>query len=1013
MSHLATQHVYSIEAGLPFSRMLAQGLIEESGDDVTALARMMVFLPTRRAARALQDAFLSLAEGRALLLPRIHVIGSFDEDDLSLLMAGHGDLLLDVPPAIDPLERQALLAQLIQKVPGRTDTLGQAMELAGALAHLMDQVYTEGLDLSDLVNLVPEDFAKHWQITLDFLKILSEYWPAILREKGVIDAALRRDILIRRLTEFWTKHPASDRIIAAGSTGSIPATAEFLKCVAGLPNGQVVLPGFDLGEDFSRWDEVPFSHPQGGFKKLLSRMNVRPDQVKKWPSVFHGYDENKLQARHVLAREIMAHDHGTMAWREKNIQHVSADDFQFGLSDVSIYETETQQDEAEIISLWLRSILEDKDKKAILITPDRNLSRRVLNVCARWGVNLDDSAGQPLSKSSLAIYMTLVANFMKDIYDPVRLMAVLKNSLCMTVHTPADKAEIICQLEKQLLRNDRNLSWSTFVRDYDENCLTLQGVSPVVISFFREFIPFIKWVHGVSDAVQSSGFSHFLKVHLFVSQALHLGRFAIDSFDGFDVLGHVYNVEDGRDIHNALNQFSKLGGLFSDITLADYCDLFDIALSSGVLRQRYGIHPRVQILGQMEARVIDADLVVMAGLNEGVWPADDSVDPWMSRPMQEQFGLPTSDQSLSLSAHDFVQGFCQSHVVMTRSTRIGGSPSVPCRWLQKLHVLAEIAGADVSRAYDKTVLSWKNYLDVRHNPVTFLQPAPAPDISVRPTKLSVTKIETWLKDPYSIYASQILKLIKLPPLCEEKIAAMRGSIVHDILDQFNRKYAEKIPDNALQVLMQIAEESFYKFCEDTHLWIFWQPQFEKALDVYVTQELAWRERYKPGFFEVTGHTVIQSKADDFTLTARADRIDISREDPHCAALIDYKTSGSFTKAKLEAGDLPQLPLEGIILRDGGFDSVPALDADYAGYWVISSGQSSGKRIELNDDLTALCDKVETQLQRLITAYNVDGAPYTSLPNPQNRLRYNDYEHLARIAEWSNQDDMDMTFDGGE
>ena len=1012
MTMIASDHIYSIAAGLPFSKVLAQGLMDEAQDDLTVLARMSIFLPTRRAARALQDAFFSLMDGRALLLPRIHVIGSFQEDDLSLMMAGHGDMLLDIPPAIDPLERQALLAQLIQKVPGRTDTIGQAMELAGALAHLMDQVYTEGLDLANLVDLVPEDFAQHWQITLDFLKILSEHWPQILQDKGVIDAALRRDILIRRLTDFWTDNPVQDRIIAAGSTGSIPATAEFLACVAGLPNGQVVLPGFDLNADFSKWDTLPFSHPQGGFKKLLARMNALPSDVKNWPSVTHEYDQKKLRARHTLAREIMVQDHGTIAWRERNIQNLLVDDFQLGLDGVSLYETETQQDEAEVIALWLRSVLEEKDKKAILITPDRHLSRRVLNVCARWGVNLDDSAGQPLSKSPLSIYMTLVANLIQNIYDPVCLMAVLKNSLCMTGHTPADKAEIICQLEKFFLRNDRKPSWRALVEKSDVEDMTQQPGSQVAQSFFEEFIPFVRWVHRVSLSSQSLGFMGFLKVHCFVAYRLHLGDFSYDSFDLFEVEGHIYGVDDGRDVEKLIKQFSKLGGLFLDIAFSDYCDLFDIAINSGVLRARYGVHPRIQILGQMEARVIDADLVIMAGLNDGVWPADDSVDPWMSRPMQQQFGLPTSDQSLSLSAHDFVQGFCQSHVVMTRSTRIGGSPSVPCRWLQKLHVLADIAQVDLSQTYDQRVLSWKNYLDHRDNPSDFLQPAPCPDVSVRPSKLSVTKIETWLKDPYSIYALYILNVMKLPPLCDEKLAAIRGSIIHDVLDQFNRKYTQNIPSDALSILMTLSERSFEKLCEDHHLWPFWRSQFEKAFSVYLVQEEKWRRTYKPGFFEVKGLTKIQTGGCEFTLTARADRIDISLDDPDRAALIDYKTSSSFVKKKLAAGELPQLPLEGIILRDGGFDDMPALSPDYVGYWVVNSSQDAGTCIEVKGDLDPLCDTVETQLQRLVQAYNCDGAAYTSLPNPKNRLRYNDYEHLARISEWSNNDDADVNFDGG-
>lgn len=995
--------VYTIPAGEDFARALARGLLAEVGTDYPALARMMIFLPTRRAARILQDAFFDCAAGRALLLPRIHVIGSYDEDDLALLMAGHGDIADDIPPAIDPLYRQALLAQLIRKVPGRSDTLGQAMELAGALAHLMDQVYTEGLDLKNLADLVPEDFATHWQITLDFLKILSEYWPAILSEKGLIDPAARRDSLIRRLTDHWLKHPPSDRVIVAGSTGSIPATADFLSCVAGLPNGHIVLPGFDLGFDFSSWDEMPFSHPQGGFKKLLSRMGVDPACVKKWPYDDGACDQKIITARQNLAREMMAPDHGTIAWQEKILSGGAALNFEAALSGLHIYDVDTQHEESLLIALWLRKLLIESEKKAILITPDRNLARRVMSVCQRWGIDLDDSAGQPLAKTGMGLFMRQVVDFMVNPEDPVILLSLLKNPTCMRHHTHEQKEKIICEFEKYYLRSDDILSWPYCLSHFDDLLGGSFNGSEDLRGFLKEFIPFIQRHIVGSFAVQSHNLQVFLKGHVFMAVKLIEGCFDESDVDAFDWKGHVFEGDEGHIFQKLIDSFSKLSDQFSDISISDYKDLFNIALNGETVRSRFGVHPRIQILGQMEARITHADVIILGGLNEGVWPEDDSVDPWMSRTMQKQFGLPTGDQSLSLSAHDFVQAFCKEHVVITRSARIGGSTSVPSRWLQKLGVVCDISNVALGSMRDAHFLSWLRKLDERHQPHVLERPNPSPPLDVRPRRLSVTQIEKLLQDPYSIYAAKILSLPKLRPLFDDREAAIKGMILHRALEIFVSRYRETLPDDADMILLGLAEESFALYADNPVLLAYWRPQFQEAFASFLRQETTWRHRYRPGYFEATGAMTLQIGGEDFTLTGRADRIDLALSDDGKAAVIDYKSGGDFTQKALKTGDTPQLPLEALILRSGGFDTIPPLSAGYLGYWYVNASAKGGTATAVDGDFDEIIDQMHDKLVALIEAYNQQGRPYLSMPNPLNMPRYNDYDHLSRAAEWSRND----------
>ncbi len=260
------KHVFTISAGRPFARALAKQILAEAGDQPEKLARYKILLPTRRACRTLREAFLQITKGKPLLLPSMQPIGDIDEEELSLSCFGNdgAKTLLDLPPGMAPLKRQLLLARTIEKKPDFHQGPDQAIALAGALGHLMDQITIEELDISDLHTLVPEDFADHWQITLTFLKVISEEWPKILAEHGTLDATERRGRLIGALAEHWQDNPPQGPVIAAGSTGSIPATARLLNVISGLPEGRVVLPGLDKIMEEESWKALDDSHPQYG-----------------------------------------------------------------------------------------------------------------------------------------------------------------------------------------------------------------------------------------------------------------------------------------------------------------------------------------------------------------------------------------------------------------------------------------------------------------------------------------------------------------------------------------------------------------------------------------------------------------------------------------------------------------------------------------------------------------------------------------------------------------------------
>ncbi|MBM3557971.1 MAG: double-strand break repair protein AddB, partial [Alphaproteobacteria bacterium] len=211
--------VVTIPANRSFVDVLAAGLLAKTEGDPGALAAHTILLPTRRAVRNLREAFLRASGGQPLLLPRMRPIGDVDEEELILEEEGIG---LDLPPAIDPLRRQVMLARMIlakDTAEGGTRDAAQAVALAGALAEFLDRAQAERLSFDALADLVPSDLAAHWQEVLKFLALVTTLWPRVLAERGEIDPADRRNRLIEALAAAWRERPPRKPVIAAGSTG--------------------------------------------------------------------------------------------------------------------------------------------------------------------------------------------------------------------------------------------------------------------------------------------------------------------------------------------------------------------------------------------------------------------------------------------------------------------------------------------------------------------------------------------------------------------------------------------------------------------------------------------------------------------------------------------------------------------------------------------------------------------------------------------------------------------------
>lgn len=969
--------IYTIPAGIPFAKALASTLLEECRNAPEILADITILLPTRRACRVLREGFLQCNDGAPLLLPRMQALGDIDEEELSLsLVQEQGiDAFLNLPSALPALRRQIMLARLIAARADITYRFDQALALAKALGHFMDQVYTEGLDMADLTTLVPQEFATHWQVTLDFLTIISQEWPKILQESNMIDAADRRIRLLNILAEFWQTHPPQSRIIVAGTTGSIPATAQLLSIIAQLPQGQIILPGLDQDTDNESWDAMGQTHPQFGLKQLLNILGCDRDKVLEWPTP-HIADNDVISSRQYLASELMRPAQSLHHW-----QSLTADMIAPALSNLTLHTCKTQAQEALTIAAFMRQTLETPGKTAALITPERSLAARVSAVLQRWDITIDDSAGIPLHQTLHGQFVILLAQACETALSPSAVLAMLKHPFCMY----REQAEI---LEISLLRGPSpppGLAGLQHVLDdyarqdnaQKDLCDDLQDMLDALDAALTPLLVF----YAQSEHAK---ISDMLTAHLAACEAL--------------CEMSLWTGEIGTQLAVFLSDFTDQAVFFPDIPMRDYAGIIKQCMSEQIFRPAYGTHPRLQILGQLEARLIDADLVILGGLNEGSWPPAPGHDPWMSRPMRAEFGLPDSERGIGLSAHDFVQGFCAPHVALTRSEMVEHSPTIPARWLVRLETVIRAAGLSSNMLYDTEFAHWITILDKPDIVTPALRPAPKPPLGARPRRVSVTKIETWLKDPYSLYAYYVLNLRPLDALEQDMDAALRGQILHDTLDHFITVYPDHIPDNALDILRKTAQDMLHLRHKDPEEWRFYWPRFDHIMDDFLLREQAWRSEHAASFLtEAHGQMTLHGLGGDFILHGRADRIDRMKDGT--GAIIDYKSGGQYSMSGMKSGALPQLPLEGLILQATGFGDERPMQCGYLGYWVLNGKDKASEVFAAYEFL----DDLQQNLEALIAVFDDPDVPYYSLPRSAYIPRFNDYEHLARMREWAIQD----------
>jgi ATP-dependent helicase/nuclease subunit B len=1039
--------VFNVPASAPFLRTVIAALVDGrlvDGFNARAnperLAQATLYLPTRRAGRMAREIFLDVLSVDAVVLPRIIALGDIDEDELEFAHAASGSDLtsLDTRPALEGLPRRLLLAQLIAawaaklqpgdpaQAPLVIGGPASTLALADDLARLMDDMATRGVAWDALDGLVPDALDQYWQLTLRFLSIAREVWPGILAAYGRIEPAARRDLLIEAEAARLTAHHDGP-VIAAGSTGSMPATARFLKAIASMPQGAVVLPGLDTDLDDEAWQLIggvedahgktsaaASNHPQFAMHALLEKFGLQRGDVESLGAPApHG--------REMLASEAMRPSNATAQWHTRLEEPEVTRKISAGMQNLAVIEAANPEMEALAIAVAMREARE-LDKSAALVTPDRALARRVMAALGRWNLAFDDSGGDALIDTRCGIFARLAAEAASKQLEPPTLLALLKHPLLRLGGAEGAFKSAVETLELALLRGTRPAAGSgglarDFIR-FREQLAKLDRGEPSALHRAepRTRLKTADLDHAAALIAQLQ--AALARLESIDSRKPH--EFSELAERHRDVLMALSRDENGIAVALEGHQGLALAAAFDDllgeqarsglmVQLSDYPEVFQTAFGDRIVRRPQVADTQLRIYGPLEARLTQCDRVILGGLVEGVWPPAPRNDPWLSRPMRHELGLDLPERRIGLSAHDFAQLLGAEDIILSHAAKVGGAPSVASRFLHRLEAVAGEARWDAAKAAGGKYLHFSNELDRPEKVEPILQPMPKPPRAARPLKLSVTAIEDWLRDPYTIYAKYILNLPPLDPVDMPLSAADRGSAIHDALGDFTKTFATDLPGDPAGALRQIGEKHFAPLMDRPEARALWWPRFLRIASWFGGWESERRINVRNIDAEIRGEISIPlDNGRTFFLSARGDRIE-HRTD-RTFAILDYKTGAPPTGKQVRMGLAPQLTLEAAILREGGFEGIDAGSSVSELLYVRLSGNNppgksmllelkinKGDQPQLPDDAA---DYARKKLEELIRKFDDEEQPYTSLTLSMWSDRYGSYDDLARIKEWS-------------
>ncbi|WP_319518693.1 double-strand break repair protein AddB [uncultured Martelella sp.] len=1051
--------LWTIPPGVPFLQTLAENLLSGRltpdfryhDKDPLALADVKIFLPTRRAVRVLRGEFSALLGGAAAILPEIRALGETDEDE-HYFEENLPESAESLPP-IEPVPRLLELAGLILPWRNRlSDELAglhggsplvapaspaDAVWLARDLAELIDAMETERVGWDRLASLEQENYAVWWQLTAEFLKIAALYWPGRLDELGRSSSIARRNALLSGEAERISAMTGNAPVIIAGSTGSVPAIADLIAAVCDLPQGIVVLPGLDCDMPEEDWQALTAadadpampdpsirSHPQYEMARLLERL---PRKRADFATLARP-EPPLANRRHILAAAFAPAD-ATDRW-ERWRTDIEAEDMETAFADVSLMEAANERQEALAIACALRLALEKpgedgRPAQAALITPDRNLARRVAAELHRFAIEADDSAGTPLSTTGQGTLLTLMLEAALKPGDPAVLAALMKHPLARFGLSARKMRAASAAFELIALRGGTKTVDLGHLPTFLDDALDRQKDERYP-PHWRTALP-----KGAAEAARDlaaridAALSPLIETHVArgpdqppLTEAVALSGWAERTGRALEAvaadeagdLSALWSGEAGERLATVL---SETMGSESPIEAdgPQWIDIIAALTASEAVKPRSMGNPRVFIFGAVEARLQDVDTIVLGGLNEGVWPTQAKNNPFLSRGMKAEIGLEPPEKRVGQLAHDLTMAAGAPHLVFSRALRQGSAPTVASRWLQRLLAFAGPQTETALKRRGDAMLGWAAALDDAPRTAIPARPEPYPPAEDQPKRYSFSEIGRLRRDPYAIYAQKVLNLDPLAPFNDDPSVKERGILYHALAERFIKSGADPASEAGHQAMEDVLAGLLLETELPPHLALSWVPRLKSVAQELLKFEAARRLSTPIDRTLTEAGAGFDIPLADIRLTGIADRIDIL--DDGRAEIIDYKTGISPSLNQARTLLEPQLPLEAAALAAGAFKDVPALETRSLKYVRLRPGHRFGvdalEKAETKKEpaITAedLASDALREFTRFVTALKTGARPFASRLIPASARDFGgEYDHLARVAEWSTADD---------
>ncbi|MDJ1015950.1 MAG: double-strand break repair protein AddB [Paracoccaceae bacterium] len=968
--------VYGVPPGVDFAATLAQGLLARlGGAPPEDMARITILVNSRRMQRRLRQA---LSDGTARLLPRVLLVTEMDE------LVPEAAL----PDAAPDLTRLLDLSELIEALLDADPSLAPQsarFDFAESLDALLEEMHGEAVDPCVITNLNTSDLSGHWERSRGFLQIVETYARSARRE--IQSSEARRRAATEALIRKWERSPPEAPVILAGSTGSRATTAELMRAVARLDSGAVLLPGFDFTTPASAWERLTEGdgledHPQFRFARFLENLDIAKEDVARWT------DENGDIERNTLISLSLRPAPVTDQWM---VEGRRFKDLRTTVKDLSLIQAPNPRYEAQAIAVALRDAVRD-GKTAALITPDRTLGRRVAAALLRWDIVADDSAGRPLGQTAPGRFLRQVSALIAGEISAEALIALLKHPIANSGDIRGEHLNFTREFELYLRRKK------------------LASVGPGALSGFAKTSSSTNrrawgdWVAALLSELQrpvQATFTACATRHLALAEAIARGPDDLGA-------GKLWEEAAGREAKAVMEALAEQASEAQRLDFSDYQRLSDRVLAAANARSTDSARPDVMIWGTLEARVQGADLVILGGLNEGVWPARPDPDPWLNRRMRREAGLLSPERQTGLSAHDYQQAVGANSVILSRARKDEEAETVPSRWLNRLtnllNGLPEQYGPDALKSMKREgdrLLAAAEALDLPAKTVDRAQrPAPVPPVEARPKVYSVTDIERLIRDPYAIYAKRVLGLRRLDPLRPKPTAAFKGEVFHLImkaaLEAGPYSDAADIENSLLLQANRILSQIVPWPATQRH----WMGHIETIAQDFSKQEMARERRASPFAFEVKGRMPIDGLPVEIIGTA--DRLDRARDGS--LVIYDYKT-GAPPKMPQVRHFHKQLLIEAVMAERGSFEGIRGAHVSRVGYIGLDRALISYDiPTEKSDEGDFRTGAISGELAALIRAYHQETQPFPSRRAMEKVRWEGDYDHLARFGEWDDSQD---------